>query len=70
MLTPTSSGAHWPVKCDSSTAAGTLLIIWLSAMETSRPSAAMRDASVPPRKGMRAMFPAKTKKQAKVISSG
>ena len=68
-LTPTSSGAHSPVKCESSTAAGTLLMTWLAPALTHRPPSAMSGASTSTTCGMRAMFPANTQKHAKVSSS-
>ena len=68
-FTPMSRACHDPVKCDSSTAAGTLLMTWLVAALTIRADPSMTCASSPSTAGMRAMLPANTKKQAKVSSN-
>lgn len=70
MFTPMSNVATPSVKCESSTAAGTLLMTWLVKADASSPHCPMTGWSICARAGIRAMFPAKTKKQRNVASNG
>ena len=66
--TPSTSSRPASVKPERSRAAGTLLITWLARRETpySRPRISLLKASLTP--GIRARFPEKRKKAAKVRS--
>lgn len=68
ILVPATRAAPSPVKVESITAAGTLLITWLrrTAHHSSRPSS--REAITSRTLSIRPTLPTKTKKQTKVSS--
>ena len=68
MLVPTSRSSHASVKPESSSAAGTLLMIWLMPTDARRTCPSNTWATKLWKAGKRFMLPMKTKRHTKVAS--